>query len=642
MANKSAGTLSVAVVAETEQLKPSLDKAGRMVSEFAGKYRTSAEATSRAADMMGRTASLSAEKAGRAFGVAAGGLAMLAGSAEGVAGTLTGTLARAFGAFAAGGPIALGVTVVADGIGWIGKRSSEAAAQAERLRQAHARQVEAERAASQERSRAHAKVMSDLQAEIDAIGRKNELEVDKRARGQSARLTAAQDADFAAGKDLKGPTAASLARRANAAEDADARARRFNEDFAAGRAQADARNDAANAAGWAQADRKVALRQQLEDAIALSKATEEQRKHWAEIQRIAELRRLGMKAEAEVAEKLLATTIAREEAEKGAAERKKVAAAQTRANDDAARRVRDLSAETDLERMQNRHADERNALAAQGVKLGETLKAQAYELALFKTEEANAAERARAAAEGQAAATAQAAQAARYYAEGQRQAADAAARASQMNTYGAGYGPLAQARDAKRRNANIARFKNHADNLAAEAPLGYGTVGAPQYDKDGNPIGVPDPFAFDLGSIFARQGKPKVKPSDYEFAAPGLFTPAYQFPAPGAPQMGGGGGDKSGGGGGVGLDKVTTDLGAAATDLRGSAEAADNAAKALGETADATTTAADSFGALADATGSLADGIGSAFAGLNEKADNALERVAALEAQLAAASFFGG
>lgn len=640
MANKSAGTLNVGIVADTAQLKPDLDKAGRMVQEFAAKTRTVNDQAARSTEALGRSFTLSGEKAARAFGVASGGLLMLAGSAEGVAGTVGGTLARAFGAFAAGGPIAAGVSLVSDGIAFLGKSSSNAAAEAEKMRAAQERTLAVEREAAQARTRNHAAYVANLREQIRAIEERNELEVDKRARGQAARLAAAQDADFAAGKNLTGETAASLARRANAAENADARARKWNDDFAAGRAQADARNDAANALGWAQADRKVALRQDLENALALSRATEEQRAHWQEIARIREMERLGMKAEAEVAQQLLDATIAREASEKRAAENKRRAAEQAGADGDAARRVRDLQAQTDLERMLNRHTDERNALAARGVKLGETLKAQAYELARLKTDEANEAERARAATERQAEAQANAAQAARYYAEQQKAAADAASRAQQMNTFGAGYGPLAQARDARRRDRNIARFKNHADNLAAESPLGYGTVGAPKFDADGNPIGVPDPFAFDLGSIFARQPKKKMAPEDYPFAAPGLFNPAYQFPDPAAPGMGGGAGGGKSDGGGIGLDKVTTDLNAAASDLRGSSEAADAAANALGDTADATTTAAGSFGALADATRSLADAVGSAFENVNGKAEDALERIAAIESQLAAASFY--
>lgn len=651
MADKSAGTLTVGVVAPTAVLDQNMKQGEQIVQRFRRSFDDQARAVERSSSRMDAGFKLSSEKMSRAFGVASGGLLMLAGSAEGVAGTVGGSLARAFGSFAAGGPIAAGVSIVSDGIAWIGKRSREAAAEAEKLREVQARQAAEAKAASERRRSDHQAYLRGLQDEIDALGRRNELEVDRRARTQAARLQAAGDADFAAGKDLTGPTAASRARELNRAEDADARARRFNDEFAAGRAQADARSDAANAAGWAATDRKVALRRELQDALRLAEATDEQRRHWADIQRIAELRRAGMEAEAQIAEQLLATTLKREAAEKAGQEAKRRSEAQGRADGDAARRVRDLQATTEMERLLNRHADERNALASQGVKLGEVLKAQAYELAQLKTREANEAERARDATERQAEAQANAAQQARFYADQQKEAASAASRASQMNTFGAGYGPLAQARDAKRRNSNIARFKNHADNLAAERreTSAYGNVGAPQFDADGNPIGIADPFAFDLGSVFSRRSSRKKSPSDYQFTAPGLFNPAYQFPEPAAPGMGPGGG----GGGptfnGPGMGSPTTPSNPEATDMRGAAgdmRAAGDAAKQASDdtkaAADETKAAADKFEQLAGATKDLAAAVGPAFDAAMAAAEEALDIANSVKSQLEASGFYGG
>jgi len=296
-------------------------------------------------------------------------------------------------------------------------------------------------------------------------------------------------------------------------------------------------------------------------------------------------------------------------------------------------RIALLGASTELERIQTKNRqDYRDAIAA-GVEPARAIAELTQRTAKHLHDQA---EDARKVADAQTnamfAAQAMATEA-RNRADAEERSAAAASRSAQINAFGGGQGPLAQARDAKRRNRNIDRFKNHADNLAAEKreTSAYGNVGANQYDADGNPIGIADPFAFDLGSIFNRPAKPR---PDFEFQAPGVFNPEYQSagsqPAPALSDVFGplGAAGDSMKAGGDAATGAAEQVSAAAADMTAGA---DDIATGSGEIADAVGTAAETVGRIAEAVG----GIGEAMTGLNE-------RLASLESAFASASFFGG
>jgi len=500
----SAGTLNVTVGASTGALEQGMKRGEDVVRRFSRTAQQEAAAVERSSSRISGAFGLSSEKMGRSLGTAAGGLLMLAGSAEGAAGTIGGTLARSFGALAAGGPAALGVTLLGEGIGLIGRRSREAAAEAERLRAVAARAAEEERASAVARAKAHADYVGNLRRELDLLQQGVVSERTRREEAQRARVRAAGDADFAAGRGLTGTTAASIARSINVVEDQRAGIRALYDQLKINDDAATKRMEDARRLGDIESDRKIALRQGVEDLVAQSKATAEQRAHWAEIQRIAEMRRLGMRDDAALAQRALDATLRREEAEKrAAASKQEEEAFQRRAAEVQARMDREAIA------AKQKQLD----LAEEAVRI--QLDAQAQQSEAYK----------------------------RFV-----QAQDDAARKRQERdqNYASGRGPLSMARDAKRAARNIARFQRHEDNLSAEARdrLGYGTI------SDGGP----DPFAFDLGSIYARQAKAKPV---YPYLPPGLLSPPPPDPAAGFDFFGAAGG--AGGGSSVSRGRVTTE-----------------------------------------------------------------------------------
>ncbi|MCC7139770.1 MAG: hypothetical protein IT460_15210 [Planctomycetes bacterium] len=623
-------TLLVTVGAETGALSRGMAQGEQVVRRFRRTVEMESEAVGRANDRMASGFRMSSEKIGRSIGTAVGGLAMLAGTAEGVANTVGGSLTRSFGAFltAGGGPqgaLAAGITLVADGIGFLGRRSREAADAADRLREANARAAAEAAKAAAKRKADHDAYLAGLQTELDLIQRGVELRSDRREAGQSARVRAALDADFAAGASLKGTTAASKARELNRAEDAASRARAFGDQMKADAEAANERAEAARRLGEAEADRRVALRRQLDDLVAQSKATEQQRAHWSEIQRIAEMRRLGMRLEADLAQKMLADTMSRENAEKN------LAAAQ-REEAEFARRV-----------AENRAAMEKEIEEAKKRQLA--IAEQAARVAAREREEAEAAH-------------------ARRFEAAQAEAAAAkSVRAALDSQYAGGMGPMAAERAAKKAARNVERFRRHEANMSAEARAraswGYGTNIRPDGTGwgDGAAGGVDPTGGMSLDDWF-RDRQSKSKPT-YPNLPPGLLMP----PIPGADGQGFDFGKAFGGAGANGnpsaFPPVTTPSNPEPVDRR-SMDVLGDAAGKLGAAGDKAKEAGDAITGASEemksAAGEITDGadrtskaaadvatnvaaIGTGVLTMAEAIESVSDELATLKQQLATAGY---
>lgn len=648
MADKSAGTLTVGVVAPTSVLDQNMKQGEQIVQRFRRSFEDQARAVARSSDRMGEAAALSGTSMAKGLRAGVAGLALLSQASDGVAGDFTRLAGNIATGFAVGGPAGGAVAALSEGFAFVAKRIRDGREEAEKMRVAVAR-IESERRQQESASAV---------AAARAIGKKfeslREFQLEQARLAKRAGMTPEQLAQADREDEIK----------------------KARETWGEAGVQSVRDRQAAEAAGGARGKEAADVaerRRSVEDGVNRSLGERERMLRiearlapellrWAsDYAQIQDLIASGQTEQANRLKAIVADEQRRAkavaDAEKAKGDAKRTAEAQSRLDADAARRVRDLQAQTDLERLLNRQADERNDAAAQGVKLGELLKSQAYEVALLKTREANEAERVRAATERQAEAQRDVASQIKRAAEEQKAADAAAARTAQMNAFGAGYGPLAQARDAKRRNANMARFKNHADNLAAEArarpTAGNGQpwqVGAPQFDSDGNPIGVRDPFASDLGSIFDRRTTDR-RSGFPVFQAPGLFNPAYQFPDPAAPPMGGGpaaGPATPGGPPSPVLTESEPNLSAAGDAVKAGGEAAraagektkaaaEKMASGADEIAEGSGSIADNVGAMSETVGAIANGVMS----MAEAIDQVKGDLESLKATFAAAGFLG-
>lgn len=610
----SAGTLEVTLGAKYQPLVEGMKKGEDALRSFG-----------RTAEVEGARADRAMSSFGRglkpALGAAAASLAMIAGESNDTAGALARVASAGASAFSVGGPWAAGLTVAVTGVRELFKASNDAEEATKKLAAARAELVVAEMKRKQDflvEQRRATDIASGRATAWDfaasdagmSMGSDAEEEVRRRQRAEQQRsadaaMEASRNAERRSNLGADSPIVKGMERQAEIDK--------IRAQYAADIADEVIRQKEAE---WAAADA----------AERFAASQEEAKKHEADLKKVTE--------------DLARAEEDREKMRRRIAERARDEARETERARDRMReinqafddRLRMMSASTDLERLQVTNAQQyRDAIAA-GVPPAKALELVAKNTAAYLAKEAESQRQATDAANERVLAEERMAHEARNRAKAEQDAAAAAARAAQVNSYGAGYGPLAQARDAKKRNAAIARGLNHEANLAAEAPLGYGVVGAPQYDKDGNPIGISDPFASDLGSLFARPRKKALTPDDYASKAPGLLAP----PPP----------EQSAG---PSMTDIFGPLGAAGDSMKAGGEATTNAAAAVGEAASKISAGAedvaqgsgeiaDGVSTIGDALGRVAEGItaaSEAFAGIDE-------RVAALEAALAAASFFGG
>lgn len=609
--------------------------AGTLEVTLGAKYQPLVEGMRKGEDALrsfGRTAEVEGARADRSFASfgrglkpvvagAAASLAMLAGESNDTAGALARVFSAGMAGGAVGGPWGAALAAGVQGVRELLKSSNEAEEATKRLNAARAQLamdemkrkqdflVEQRRAADIASGRATAWDFAASDAGM-AMGSDAEEEVRRRQRAEQQRsaeaaMEASRNAERRSTLGADSPIVKGMERQAEIDK--------IRAQYAADIADEVIRQKEAE---WAAADA----------AERYAASQEEAKKHEADLKKVTE--------------DLARAEEDREKMRRRIAERARDEARETERARDRMReinqafddRLRILGAATDLERLQVRNAQEYRDAIASGVSPAKALESVAKKTADYLKEQADAAARAADAEQERVLASQRMAHEARNRANEEERAAAAQARASQLNTFGAGYGPLAQARDARRRDSNIARFKNHADNLRAEAPLGYGTVGAPRFDANGNPIGVADPFAFDLGSIAGRTPKQKLTPDDYAFAAPGLLAP----PPPEQPA-------------GPSATDIFGPLGAAGDAMKAGGEAATQAAAAVGEAAGKMSSGADDIaqgsGEIADQLGAAADSVGraaEAIAGIDEALSGFNDRLATLEAALAAASFFGG
>lgn len=609
----SAGTLEVTLGAKTSPLVAGMREAEASIKRFGQTAQSVATQSSSGWDKFGR--GLKPALAG-----AAASLAMLAGESNDTAGAIARVATAGASGFAVGGPWGAAVAAAATGLREIVKSSNDAEEATKRLNAARAEFAMAE------------------------IKRKQDFIVEQR-RATDIATGAATAGDFAAsdaGMALGSDAEDAVRRRQGAEQERTARAQ-IEADRAAER-RATLGADSPIVKGMERqaeidkireefateiADQIIRQKEALWDALDAAERYAEKEKE------VEESKERQKKVEADLAaaeadrEQMRRRIVerAREEAEEVERTRDRIREINAEFDD----RIALLGASTELERIQTKNRqDYRDAIAA-GVEPARAIAELTQRTAKHLHDQA---EDARKVADAQTnamfAAEAMASEA-RNRADAEERSAAAASRSAQINAFGGGQGPLAQARDAKRRNRNIEKNLRTEANLRAESPLGYGTVGANQYDANGNPVGIADPFASDLGSIFNRPAKPR---PDFEFAAPGLFNPEYQSagsqPAPSLTDVFGplgAAGDSVKAGGDATMDAAGKVTEAAADMTTG----ADDIATGSGEIADAVGTAAETVGRIAESV----VGIGEAMTGLNE-------RLASLESAFASASFFGG
>lgn len=638
-----------------------------------------AGAAMRAIDQGATRATMSTGTLSRSMGKLAGGILMLGGNAEGASKSVGGVLARSFGAFMVGGPILAGLSLAGDGMEYLGERSRKAAAEVEDA---------AKRAAD---------AVAEMNSRVEGIRAAN-----RRTEQQGRAKAAGVDVGFLDEKEMLESTVQaktlelSLKKRALAqlqrnlpslveqtdvpgifSSETDPYKELREKYFGLLKDQLEAESDL-NETKKRLADLLAAHERELR-----TKATDEALKQAREVAeekdkllsrynplagRQREQNRERREADAQKADQEASEVrrerdrlenhylgIANRQREDRRQEQERLAAANEALSDQVAL----LRAADDAARLQVQHAIEwRNAIR-DGTDLGMLLEKQALETSDLLAQQREDAERTAEAEAERVQAHRDMAEEARRRAEFERNAADAASRVNQTNAFGAGYGPLAQARDARKRSSNIERFKNHQANLDAEArmrPIKNGQIGAPQYDEQGNPVGTRynpdgsifdlggagDPFAFDLGSVVSRwQGPPPAKE-----AAPGLLMPAYNGPLdplPTPPAAGGSGGELRGlaaAAGSLSLAGDTTEE--AGSDTATSATAVEDAAKKIASGAE---DIAEGSGSIADSVGSIGETVGAIAGGVKSMAE-AIDEVKgdleALKATFEAAGYLGG
>ncbi len=631
MAN--AGNLTVGVGADSSKVASGLRQGEAAVRKFRATVEAESRATGVAADRMASKFQLKGGDAVRSVRAGVAGLALLSQAQDSAIGGFAQFAGNVATGFASGGPIGGAIALGFEGFRAIAGAIRQSREETDKLR-ASAAALETSRLA-ESAAAAVGKVRADAARGAardaflaDQARRRFDAEDPSGASGRAdeARYRATRE-KFGGGSE--GKIAADAEREADAAE-RKAAANKASGEFRAEESRR--QKDLADALSAELGDRERALR------IGERLHTNDQNRIRDEM-RIQDLIARGQTAQAARLRKLIDQEAAAALAAKQADDDPDKAAKIADTNRALDRRIELLRATSDVQRLLIEQRHEYEDLVRNGGSVDRLRIAQAIELYDLNRKQTVEAERQRVAKAAAADAGRQAALDAKNAAAAERADADRAARRQTADQYGAGYGPLAQARDQKRRNRNIERFKRHADNLAAEQRdfMGYGRVGAAQFDENGDPIGVADPFAFDLGSVSSRRKKDK---PTYAFAAPGLLAPAYD-PGPGGFVVGGEGKPQRDGGGiGTPAPVISGDANAPAVDNRGvealkaAAEAARRAAERQAEASAATAGAAEQFGVAAEGLGTAAEGTNDSLGRIADAGEKMLAAVDGIAARL--------
>lgn len=447
----------------------------------------------------------------RSIGTAAGGLLMLAGNSESAAHTIGGSLTRAAGAFLAGGPWAAGVSLIADGIAAIGRNASAASGKVVEMESAMRRMLEAQvklgsaaRASTDRRSLAERADSAGLSPEALALREERERTMrtaNEQATAARARIEAleAERATLKANALLDDPN--SVGWRENV--------RRNERDDRIAAINAELGRQRTVLQTNAEASREIyrAMREDLEDGARKTAAGIEGvwERHADALERIqkegaarlrdgqAELdRRATVDAEKAADERYRLSQEGRERAFERADQLRGRNASDAQQREMRRRSVEELNrseserlgilrASTDLERLQAQHRADFRREVERGVDPSMVLRRHAEETRQLLEEQAEQANRVAEATQRAADAEAEAAESVKRRAEAERRATDEQKRASTLSQYAGGYGPNAQARDAKAANRRLRKNLRHEANLKAEAASRFG----PTVEDDG-------------------------------------------------------------------------------------------------------------------------------------------------------------
>jgi hypothetical protein len=489
MGSGSAGTLNVTVGASTGALEQGMKRGEDVIRRFSRTAQQEADAAARSSSRMIGSIGSGGELAKRSLGAMAGGFAMMAGASDTAASRVGGTLARAFGAFAVGGPTAAGLSLLGDGITAIGRSAEDAAQRAKRFHAALAQAAGV--------SFDHLQQIWDHNNDLDTRVRAARLGKDptvaQREQGRAAELESAR---------------ADVAR-------ADTEIDRLERQLLGGvsdRRGMFERLGGALFGGQEISDRSEKMRGQLEAGLSAARLAKEQAQ-----QRLAAIDETTQK-EAELESitarnALVAGLQAKAEAQRRqrlADDRAEAAAATAAAMAQEAERVHSLTLRDQLEsHLLDVARQQADAVRAQRVEHDRiAAKAAEQAQAAGRAYEAQAtALRAMADAAGRMAdEQARAEEAAKRTAQADRDAAAAQERASRLSAYGQGFGPNAMRREEARFARRQRKGLRHEANLADEArsSMAYGTVAD----------GALDPFASDLGSVYDRFVRPPKAPQE--------------------------------------------------------------------------------------------------------------------------------
>lgn len=428
----SIGVLEANVVARVDQLEKDMKKAGRSLRGFASDAELASTDTARNFEKMGKGFGTSMGELSKATRLGVAGLALLSQSGNETAGSFGQLAGGLVTGFAVGGPVGAAIAGVTSLMNLYGKSVAEAREEEAKRAAAHAAYVAKEQEAAKARAESEADYRKGLQKQIDLA---------RVANSPTATRMVKRDQAIAEGFARGGAGGAADAREL---EDLNEK----NRLAAEAAARLERMVEADRALGKAEAERRTGLRLESEEYLRRAGLTAEQLKHDGERQKIAELMKAGLGAQAAAMQTVLDATIAREQAEAKYAEKVKEGAEALRRSAEQQRRWEKEASEAAAKR----RADEAAALEQ---------KRAAADLALVIMErEADA------------------------YRQKQQFAQKAPVERLDSRdptagwTPGSSMGPMAMAREAKRQARQQERFQRHADNLRAESRERMGLVDA--------------------------------------------------------------------------------------------------------------------------------------------------------------------
>lgn len=426
----SIGTLTATIDARTDPFEKGLQKGGRSLRGFAADAETASNAAARNFDKMGRGFGTSMGELAKGARMGVAGLALLsdAGSqVSGQFGQLAGSILTGFGA---GGPLGAAIGGGASLFHLLASSISSAKDQAEKLAQVEATRALKARTDAAERAKHQAEYTRGLMDELELLNAGSDAERAKILRGRT--LSTAREKG---GINSEMTQKAILDRereieQAKAVADAQAKARAdvaaYNEAKAAGFA----------AESKAYGDRRAAMADEAREFTRRAALNAEALKHDGERQKIAELRKAGLANEANAMQAALDLVIQRERAEANVN-------AKIREREEATRRLDELN------RAMARDAEEEAAKRRADGAIQMQLMLNSTDYATKKS-------------------------------WGEKPPVERLDSRDPTGgwTPGAGMGPLAMAREAKKQAAQNERWKRHADNLRAESRERMGLVDA--------------------------------------------------------------------------------------------------------------------------------------------------------------------